>query len=148
MTTKAEEMKERKALSGSTSATTYRQMAEVNEELGGRWSKADLLVGKTPAIQYPKGADWTRNDVGVEPPLNYSIEELMPVGEPHEIAQAAELAGEVGTSSPPTASALVALPAAPTSDQSPDVVRPGSAANPVASQLAELLPKLVRRKVK
>ena len=174
MTTKADEMKERKALAGSNSAMTFhsRALADLQLEQGqnGRFTDKAMVSGSEPAVRYPAAASWVGADAAPEPPLGFSINDMEVVGQPHEVAQAAQLAEEIETSSPSTASALVALPAAPPSAPSPsDDVERGSATTPtalatssspepasvsslplvgndVAIQLAEVLPKLVKRR--
>jgi hypothetical protein len=166
------EQKERKALAGSTTATTYHSRAMVDFELdgtAGRFGKPSVVSGAQPGVNYPRlpsSSPWHSDIVPPEESLGFDINAMEAVGTPTEIE--ASLAGEVGTSSPPTASALVALPAGSNIGQSPDVVRPGSATTPakatssspvpalvsslplggndVAIQLAEVLPKLVKRR--
>jgi hypothetical protein len=140
MTSHRDEQRERKSLSGSTSATTYFHQSQVAEELegtAGRWGKPSVVVGQTPAIAYPRlpsTSPWHSDIVPPEKSLGFDISAQEPVGTAAEIE--ASLAGEVGT--PSTASALVA-PVAPASDQSPGVVETGATIP---------LPKLVRRRVK
>ena len=134
------EQKERKALAGSNSATTYfQQQSQVAEELGGRFAKADVVVGQRPSVVYPRlpsSSPWAADMVPVEPALGYSVHDLLPTGEVGEIE--ASLAGEVGTSSPPTASALAASPAP----------MAGVPVPPLPSSSGDAaIPKLKRRKI-
>jgi hypothetical protein len=147
MTAKADGMKERKALSGSTSATTYfHQQSQVAEELGGRWSKADVVVGQKPSVVYPRlpsSSPWASDPVPPEEALVIDISAMEPVGTSTEIE--ASMAGEVGTASPPTASALAASPAPMAEAPVPPL--PLSSGD-AASRLAEVLPRLVRRRIR
>lgn len=106
MSTKAEQA-ERKALAGSTSATTYFHQAQIGralDEPGGRFRAKDTIVtGNEPSVDYPAGPDWTSNGagVGLEPPLGIDVDALEPTGTPSEVA--ASLAGAEAPSavSPP-----------------------------------------------
>jgi hypothetical protein len=113
MTNKAEQG-ERRALAGSTAATTYHRQAQVAQglELGGRFAKASVVVGAEPAVQYPPGPDWTRNEVPQEPPLGFSVNDLEPTGEPFEVERS------------------LTQSAASEPASSPAVVETGGAANP------------------
>lgn len=143
MTTKANEQRERKSLAGSTAATTYFQQSQVAEELdakAGRFAKPSVVSGANPTVQYPRlpsSSPWSSDPVGLEPALGYSINNMLAVGEPGEISASLNaiealhlpsiaLAGPVGSDIGPSPS---------------DVVRPGP-----ANSLAELLPKLVKRR--
>jgi hypothetical protein len=137
--------KEKRALAGSTAATTYFKQSQVAEELEstGRFTAKPSTVGSEPAVRYPRlpsSSPWSSDPVGLEPALGYSVHDMLPTGEVAEISASLNAIEALHLPSV----AVAALPAAPTSDQSPDVVRPGSAANP----LAEVLPKLVRRRIR
>ena len=61
-----------------------RAQADVESELGGRFAKPKpLMSGQVP--MQPEGSPWAQDPVGLEPPLGYSVEEMEPVGAPHEI---------------------------------------------------------------
>jgi hypothetical protein len=69
---------------------TYRAHAEANAdlELGGRFSKVTTttVIGASP-IRYPRlpqGSPWACDPCPTEPPLNYDINAMEPVGGPHE----------------------------------------------------------------
>lgn len=132
--TKADEMRERRAV-GSTAATTYFQQSQVAEELEGtgRFTAKPSTVGSEPAVRYPRlpsSSPWHSDPVPPEEPLGFDISAQEPVGTLAEIERSL-LAEEIETSSPSTASALVALPAAPPSAPSPsDDVERGSATTP------------------
>ena len=91
MTAKADEMKERRALAGSTSATTYFQQSQVAEELdakAGRFAKPSVVSGSEPAVRYPRlpsSSPWASDPVPVEPPLGIDVNALEPTGELHEL---------------------------------------------------------------
>jgi hypothetical protein len=94
MTTKQDEKRERLALAGSTSTTTYHALGNVDTSLGGRFAVAGDVIGAAqPSVQYPRlpPGNWTEDPTGVEPPLNYRIDDLEPTGEAHEIDVAASL---------------------------------------------------------
>jgi hypothetical protein len=98
------EMKERKALAGSTtSVTTYRDraIADLGLEAQGRFAKGVEVTGSKPAVLYPRqppASPWS-GDIpeGVEPPLGYSVEDLEPTGERFEIEESLA-ASSTGTS--------------------------------------------------
>jgi hypothetical protein len=78
--------------------TTYHQLAGVDQELGGRFAKADVVAGAEPAVHYPAQpalSPWSGSaDPGLEPPTGIDINALEPVGTPAEIARSLEaLAG-------------------------------------------------------
>jgi hypothetical protein len=87
------EMKERKALAGSTTTMSYhtRALAELQLEQGqsGRFTDKASVNGSKPAVAYPRqpeGSPWAGDLVPPEEPLGWSVEAQEPVGEPHEIA--------------------------------------------------------------
>jgi hypothetical protein len=91
MTSKADEMKDRKKLVGSTTDfTTYHQLTST--EVGGRFaidSPRPSLTGEARDVRYPRlpsNSPWSHDPVGVEPPTNYRIDQLEPTGEFHELA--------------------------------------------------------------
>jgi hypothetical protein len=64
--------------------STY--LAHTHDDEGGRWAKPSMVVGTTPTPQYPGAAPaWAHDPSGVEPPLNYQIDALEPVGTFQEI---------------------------------------------------------------
>jgi hypothetical protein len=82
------EQKERKALAGSTGTTTYFRQAQIAEalEVGGRYAvEKDITVGVEQAVNYPAGPAWTRDQVGLEPPLGASVDDMQPCGEAFEV---------------------------------------------------------------
>ena len=126
MTSKADEMKERLALTGSTTTTTFRDMANLDLSLGGRFavpgSKPDVS-GSEEVTRYPKlppTSQWAgTTQPGVEPSLGYAIDDLEPTGEFFERAS----------------SGLIPLPddgtpAPTTSDDAGAALQVGSKANP------------------
>ena len=126
---------ERAALAGSTGTMTYHSRAAVEQtlETGGRFAdKVSLVVGETPAVQYPRlpaGSPWAGDPVGLEPPLGFSVDAMEPTGEAHEIQ------ASLATGSPvPVASG--AEEGAPLASSAPDP----------HAQLAELLPKIAMKK--
>jgi hypothetical protein len=72
--------------------------AVLDPALSGRFAataKADFTVGRDPVVNYPTlpGGPWGGGpQVGVEPPLGYSVEDLEPTGELHELERAAATA--------------------------------------------------------
>jgi hypothetical protein len=65
-------------------------LAQADLEAGGRFAavnKATVTPAPMPAL--PEGSPWHADPVGQEPPIGYSIDEQPPVGEPHELANAA-----------------------------------------------------------
>jgi hypothetical protein len=77
---------------------TYNSLAvaEAESELGGRYSAAVTkthVVGSDPTVAVPRqpaNSYWSRDVIGMEPPLNYRIDDLEPTGQPFEIAASAE----------------------------------------------------------
>jgi hypothetical protein len=104
-----EEQRERKALAGSSTTTTYHQraLAELQLEQGqsGRFTDKAVVVGSKPTVQYPRmpeGSPWHSDPVPPEGPLGYAIDAQESVGEVFEVAaslnplsDAAEVAREV-----------------------------------------------------
>jgi hypothetical protein len=126
---------------------------------GGRFAKADYVVGEEQVPIYPVGPAWTRNDPGLEPPLGYSVHDLEPCGTPAEVQ--VSLAGSIAAPaiSIPDGSATAVLPAAAerkgatssdelTSFRPGDVGEAGGVAIPSAAEarLAEILPKIAVRR--
>jgi hypothetical protein len=65
-----------------------RAQAEIADESYGRYAvlqKANV-VGATPAMGYSRGPQWTVDPTGKERPLGFSVDEMDPTGEPHEVA--------------------------------------------------------------
>jgi hypothetical protein len=59
--------------------------------VGGRFAARErsAVTGATPAPQYPTlpaNSPWATEGVGQERPLGFSIEEMIPAGEPYEVA--------------------------------------------------------------
>jgi hypothetical protein len=87
------EMKERKALVGSTTTMTFfsQAIAHLGLDAQGRHAAAAKVSvsGVAPFVKYPKmpsGSPWAEDLSGVEPPLGWSVEAQEAVGEPHELA--------------------------------------------------------------
>jgi len=59
---------------------TYHSRAEADLEAGGRWAKPTIGVPEQPVTSL-----WSRDPVGIEPPLGFSVNEMDPVGEHHEV---------------------------------------------------------------
>ena len=127
MTSKQDEQKERRALTGSTTTTTFRDMANLDLSLGGRFavpgSKPDVS-GSEEITRYPRlppSNPWSSDLVGVEPPLGWSVEDQEPTGTFEEIE--ASIANASPAHSPEGDDALMAGQA-PSLSQSGDVERP------------------------
>jgi hypothetical protein len=95
MTSKQDEQKERRALTGSTTTTTFRDMANLDLSLGGRFavpgSKPDVS-GSEEITRYPRlppSNPWSSDLVGVEPPLGWSVEDQECCGTFEEIQRSA-----------------------------------------------------------
>jgi hypothetical protein len=81
---------ERQRLRAPPAPTTLRDLARVDEILGaqGRFATEAAVTGSDPAALYPRvpnDTPWSMQNA-VEPPLGYSVEEVDPVGEAHEVA--------------------------------------------------------------
>ena len=82
------EQRERRELAGSTgTTTTFHQQAMIDLQLesGGRFAKDTIVSGTEASVHYPPGPTWTRDQVGLEPPLGVAIDDLEPTGNAHEI---------------------------------------------------------------
>jgi hypothetical protein len=87
--------------------TTYHSVAQafIDEDRGDRFSVLEktTVTGSSPIGRYPKlpSGPWSEGPGGgPEPSLGYSINEIEPVGEPHERERAVErntALGEVGS---------------------------------------------------
>jgi hypothetical protein len=72
---------------------TYQGVAQaaLDDERGGRYAAGSgsksSVVGSSPVSypQQPAGSPWAKDECPPEPPLGYSVDELEPVGEPHEV---------------------------------------------------------------
>jgi hypothetical protein len=100
------------------------------DDAGGRFAQvnAATVIGATPVPSYPQGPAWSVDPSGVEPPLNYSVNELQPTGEPHEIAASIAAQGSLEASTsftqgPLPSSASDDAPSPNTPLLSPDVER-------------------------
>ena len=134
---------ERAALAKSTTSTTFFQQAsaQIALESTGRFAAQERAAKPTVAgtesfVRYPGGASWTCDAHPTEPPLGYSVEEMQPVGEAHEIERATAVTAP--------------FPAVRLGGE--DVVReppePASPPSPAAAheRLAELLPRITIRR--
>jgi hypothetical protein len=81
------EQKLRNAQRRSESASTFQSFAQAEaEEVRGRFSqfeKANVIGSTAKPSQYPPAPN--HDTTGIEPPLGYSIDEQVVVGEPHEV---------------------------------------------------------------
>jgi hypothetical protein len=91
MTSRQEEQAERRKLVGSNTTTTFRDMANLDLSLGGRFavpgSKPDVS-GSEEVTRYPRlppGNPWSHDPVGVEPPTGQEIDWVEPCGTAQEI---------------------------------------------------------------
>jgi hypothetical protein len=124
MTSREEEMKERRALARSTNAVTYRDLASLDTSLGGRFSVGGDVSGSEPVVRYPRqplGSPWNDPLPRTEPPLGWSVEDQEPTGTFEEIE--ASIANASPAHSPEGDDALMAGQA-PSLSQSGDVERP------------------------
>jgi hypothetical protein len=66
--------------------TTYHQIQNVSDALGGRFDRADTNAGEAPNVQYPRQpfSPWT-NTSNAEPPTGVAIDDQLPTGNFHEI---------------------------------------------------------------
>jgi hypothetical protein len=87
----ASQAQRRKVLENDRKVSTYfqRAQADADLELGGRYAKVTetTVTGATPGPIYPKqppNSPWHHDPMPPEPPLGFSVNDLEPVGEPHE----------------------------------------------------------------
>lgn len=82
---------ERKLRRGDREASTYHAQAMAGlDEPGGRFAQARHVTGSAPSVEYPKlpgNSPWSGDPVPPEEPLGYSVNDLEPTGEAHELAQ-------------------------------------------------------------
>jgi hypothetical protein len=72
----------------AASPTTYSQLANVDQELGGRFAKESRVSGAEPNVRYPRlpsSSPWASDPVPPEEPLGFEIDAMEPVGNPGEI---------------------------------------------------------------
>ena len=82
---KQEVLRNERLRPGDQQPSTFHQMANLDTSLGGRFSAGGYVNGSEPAVNYPAGPAWTRDQVGIEPPLGVAIDDLEPTGNAHEI---------------------------------------------------------------
>jgi hypothetical protein len=102
MTTKQDEQQERKRLIGSsTDATSYRDLANLDNSLSGRFAivpgAEPSVSGRKLSVEYPRqeGGPWNWPD-GVEQPLGWSVEDQEPCGTHAEVEQSLRNAASSG----------------------------------------------------
>jgi hypothetical protein len=80
-------------------ASTFHQFGQSQaSEEGGRFAKPQHIIGTDSAVHYPTaGPNWSADPTGVEPPLNYDINETPIVSETWEVE--ASLDGNVAAAS-------------------------------------------------
>jgi len=68
--------------------TYFGQAQHADDDLGGRYAKvhSTTFTGSSPTMYpaQPPTSPWHHDPCPPEPPLGYSVEEMEPVGEPHE----------------------------------------------------------------
>jgi hypothetical protein len=113
MTAKADEMKERRALVGSTTTitsdnppTTFHALANLDNSLGGRFATGGDVSGTEEVVRYPRqspNSPWSSSSrVPDEPPLGFAIDAVDNVtGEFNELAASQGLPSLEATSAPP-----------------------------------------------
>jgi hypothetical protein len=117
-----------------------RALLELEQERVGRFAKAAQVTAAEAAPEAFAAADWTRQDPGLEPPLNYSIDAMEPTGTCKEIERSRASAGSSTEHDDKSASAT----------PSGDVVRSarddadGRKASPVSAPLASTKPNVWR----
>jgi hypothetical protein len=84
------------------------------DDAGGRYAKIrpSNVTGSAPSQQIPKqpeNSPWASDPLGPEPPLGFSVDEMNPVGELHEIEKS--LASLEARESNPTTAVVMASPA-------------------------------------
>jgi len=82
---------------------SQRASAAAELEKVGRFApvRPQLVVGADPGPQYPSAAyPFQCDPTGIEPPLGFSVDDQVPVGEPHDIEKAAQILSEQTSASP------------------------------------------------
>jgi hypothetical protein len=143
MTSKAEEMRERRDLAGSNSGMTYCRQAQIDNALesggGGRFHNPPTVVGSEPFVRYPAASGpWAGGDNPVEPAIGIDVSFVEACGTPQEVQasiDALEAASELASPSAPLEVSNPASNVSETGDAIPkiefDAVK--------ASDLAEVL---------
>ena len=93
---------------GRRAKSTYHSVAasSADDERGGRYAAASskpTVTGSSPIAypQQPTGSPWASDPLPNEPPLGYSVEEMEPIGEPHEL-EASRKAADVEAAERPS----------------------------------------------
>jgi hypothetical protein len=143
---------------GDSAASTMFEMSRLANDLEGRQSARDYLAGQDEGVFYPKlpaTSPWSGSgpQPGPEEPLGYSVNDLLPTGEPHEVAASiAELSATVSVAeadnggAPLAAASPADVAAPPTSSfarASTSPVGDGDGAN--HSTVRNPVPNLIRR---
>jgi hypothetical protein len=66
-----------------------RALHDADSEMQGRFGQQAKPTVIRGGPDYPGGAHWSRDPLGPEPSLGYSVNDLPVIGEPHEVAAAA-----------------------------------------------------------
>jgi hypothetical protein len=97
MTSRHNEQRERRDLAGSTSATTFHQLASLGDQsLGSRFAAGGEVSGAQEETHYPRlpeGSPWSHDPVPPEAPLGFSVEDVEPCGTSAEIAASLDRLG-------------------------------------------------------
>jgi hypothetical protein len=76
---------------GDSSPSTMHAMSRLSNDLEGRQSARDYVVGEAETVSYPSipAGPWSSGYAQLPPeePLGYSVNDLLPTGEPHELAR-------------------------------------------------------------
>jgi hypothetical protein len=86
---KAEALRnERRLRQGDREPSTYHKLAGLSDDLGGRFRVKESISGEEAAVHVPRlpeNSPWAGDPVPPEEPLGYSINDLAPTGETHEL---------------------------------------------------------------
>jgi hypothetical protein len=140
---------------GDQPATTFHALANLDTSLEGRFATGGYVSGSEQAVNYPAGPSWTRDQVGIEPPLGQDVNFQEPCGEAFEVERSLTHSSAAPASIP--GSQTGEGPTAP-SPESPKVVATLSSSSvatttsherlaQILPRLAVAVPKLNRRKV-
>ncbi len=103
---------EQKLRDGDREPATFHSLANLDTGLEGRFAKADYVAGQDEGVFYPRlpaNSPWGDGpQPGPEMALGYSVNDLLPTGEPHEIARSLAELSAAGASAEADTAEVVA----------------------------------------
>jgi hypothetical protein len=118
MSNEEDQAERRRILREDRAASTYHQFAEADaNEHGGRFAKEmEARVTGVPQVPpMPEGNPWAEDIVPAEGPLGYSVNEMEPVGNYHEVS--ASLTGLMAPTGSPSPVVETDAPSRPSAER-------------------------------